>query len=417
MKDILSSQNFFSTIAKKIDQLYQQKATGELKFCDQNKRVAVMFFLGGRVQYIIPLRHRLRHWQRAVSKNASHWQLPKQMQKTAPWECDFIYQGVSKKQINLDQAKSIVMMICKEALLELALIPQVQIEWQQTDRQKSTFSYFLSLAPVDIHSLLQHAEQEKKQWQSYKLDPLHPCISPIITEQGKKIIKNTLQLKYLDGGHTIWDLAISSKNSVVTVAKTLQKWHQKQLINFKELEDLPIIIRDARNPNTAKKSSVVKLVADKKSGTVNSADRSNKDIHERPIVGSHNYLIACIDDSPIIIHTLNKILTKAGFGVLSIEEPMAGFAKLIEEKPDLVLLDLDMPNASGYSVCKFLRESPVFEKTPIVILTAQDGNIDRVKAKLAGATDFINKPPEAKTLIPLIDKYLNNQQNAKLGSL
>ena len=75
-----------------------------------------------------------------------------------------------------------------------------------------------------------------------------------------------------------------------------------------------------------------------------------------------------------------------------------------------------MPNASGYSVCKFLRESPVFENTPIVILTAQDGNIDRVKAKLAGATDFVNKPPEAKTLIPLIKKYLSNQQNARLGS-
>ena len=411
--DVVTSQSFMPTIAEKIEQLYKQKATGELKFCDQNKRVAVMFFLGGRVQYMIPLRHRLRHWQRAVSKNCPDWQLPHQMQKTDPWECDFIYQGVSKKHINLDQAKSIVTMITKEALLELALMPQIKIQWQQTDREKSTFSYFLSLAPVDITSLLQEAEKEKKLWQSHKLESLHPCITPTITGQGKKLIKNLLQLKYLDGGYTMWDLAVSSKNSVVTVAKTLQKWHQKQLITFKQLEDLPIIIRDARNLTKAKNSPVVQLVADSKSSTV---DSGKKDIQKASLADSHNYLIACIDDSPIIIHTLNKILTKAGFGVLSIEEPMAGFAKLIEEKPDLVILDLNMPNASGYSVCKFLRESPVFENTPIVILTAQDGNIDRVKAKLAGATDFVNKPPEAKTLIPLIKKYLSNQQNARLGS-
>ena len=133
-------------------------------------------------------------------------------------------------------------MITKEALLELALMPQIKIKWQQTDREKSTFSYFLSLAPVDITSLLQEAEKEKKLWQSHKLESLHPCITPTITGQGKKLIKNLLQLKYLDGGYTMWDLAVSSKNSVVTVAKTLQKWHQKQLITFKQLEDLFLLL-------------------------------------------------------------------------------------------------------------------------------------------------------------------------------
>lgn len=77
-------------------------------------------------------------------------------------------------------------------------------------------------------------------------------------------------------------------------------------------------------------------------------------------------------------------------------------------------IDLNMPNANGYSVCKFLRESPVFAKTPIVILTAQDRSIDRAKAKLVGATDFLHKPPEAESLINLINHYLEKQKT-KVG--
>ena len=96
--------------------------------------------------------------------------------------------------------------------------------------------------------------------------------------------------------------------------------------------------------------------------------------------------IACIDDSPVLAHTLKKILVSAGYEVLIIQEPMRGFTQLIEHQPSLILLDLMLPNADGYSVCKFLRDTPIFEKTPIIILTGQNKPIDRARARLAGAT-------------------------------
>ena len=95
---------------------------------------------------------------------------------------------------------------------------------------------------------------------------------------------------------------------------------------------------------------------------------------------------------------------------------MAGFGTLIEHKPDLILLDLNMPNANGYSVCKFLRETPVFGKTPIIILTAQDNVIDRTRAKLAGANDFISKPPEPQALIKLLHSYLSVVNSGSVNS-
>jgi len=102
-------------------------------------------------------------------------------------------------------------------------------------------------------------------------------------------------------------------------------------------------------------------------------------------------------------------LMQGGYQMLSIPEPMRGFGQLIEHKPDLILLDLLLPNADGYSICKFLRETPVFKETPIIILTAKNTQIDRVRAQLVGATGFLGKPPQPQELLQMIQKYLGNK--------
>ncbi|MEL7315628.1 MAG: response regulator, partial [Cyanobacteria bacterium J06559_3] len=116
--------------------------------------------------------------------------------------------------------------------------------------------------------------------------------------------------------------------------------------------------------------------------------------------------IACIEDSPVLSHRLKRILATAGYHTLLIHEPMRGFSELIEHRPDLILLDLMLPNADGYSVCKFLRDTPVFEKTPIVILTGQNSPIDRTRARLAGANEFLTKPPQSEKLLAIIREQL-----------
>jgi two-component system, chemotaxis family, response regulator PixG len=109
-----------------------------------------------------------------------------------------------------------------------------------------------------------------------------------------------------------------------------------------------------------------------------------------------------------LAYALRKILIPAGYQVLSILEPMRGFSQLIENKPDLILLDLLLPNADGYSVCKFLRDTPAFKETPIIILTAKSGLVDRTRAQVVGATEFLNKPPQAEELLQIVQKYLRS---------
>ena len=118
-------------------------------------------------------------------------------------------------------------------------------------------------------------------------------------------------------------------------------------------------------------------------------------------------LIACIDDSPIICQSMQKVITGANYRFLGISDPLRAIATLLSQKPDMVFLDLIMPNANGYEICSQLRKLSIFKETPIVILTGQDGIIDRVRAKLVGATDFLSKPVAASTVLEVINRYLN----------
>jgi chemotaxis family two-component system response regulator PixG len=126
----------------------------------------------------------------------------------------------------------------------------------------------------------------------------------------------------------------------------------------------------------------------------------------RAAVAPKKPLIACIDDSPLVSEVLARILQPAGYDTIAIQDPMQGVAILSEKKPDFIFLDLVMPQTNGYNLCNFLRQSNLFRETPIVILTSQDGIIDRTRAKLNGASDFLSKPPEAEKVLQMVEKYL-----------
>jgi chemotaxis family two-component system response regulator PixG len=71
-----------------------------------------------------------------------------------------------------------------------------------------------------------------------------------------------------------------------------------------------------------------------------------------------------------------------------------------------------MPNANGYELCGQLRKLSLFRQTPIVILTGNDGIVDRVRAKMVGSTDFLSKPVNPDTVLTTIRKYLKEQELA-----
>ena len=85
----------------------------------------------------------------------------------------------------------------------------------------------------------------------------------------------------------------------------------------------------------------------------------------------------------------------------------AALQKTKAKKYDLVFLDVMMPNTHGYEICSQLRKAPSFRTTPIVILTGNDGIVDQVRARLVGASDFLNKPVDAGRVLSVISKHLS----------
>ena len=79
---------------------------------------------------------------------------------------------------------------------------------------------------------------------------------------------------------------------------------------------------------------------------------------------------------------------------------------LIRNKPDFIFLDLLMPITNGYEVCEQIRKTPRLKDIPVIILTGKDGLVDRMRAKIVGATGFLGKPVNAESVIKMLDKYL-----------
>lgn len=118
------------------------------------------------------------------------------------------------------------------------------------------------------------------------------------------------------------------------------------------------------------------------------------------------YTIACIDDSPTILQAIGTFLDDASFSVLMINDPVKALMQVMRSKPDVILLDVGMPNLDGYELCSLLRRHPNFKNTPIIMVTGHTGFIDRARAKLVGASGYLTKPFTQSELLKAVFKHL-----------
>ncbi|MBW4421609.1 MAG: response regulator [Myxacorys californica WJT36-NPBG1] len=118
------------------------------------------------------------------------------------------------------------------------------------------------------------------------------------------------------------------------------------------------------------------------------------------------HTIACIDDSPTILQAISSFLHDSSVSVVMINDPVKALMQIMRTKPDLILLDVGMPNLDGYELCSLLRRHPSFKQTPIVMVTGHTGFIDRAKARLVGASGYLTKPFTQPELVNTVFKFL-----------
>ncbi len=116
--------------------------------------------------------------------------------------------------------------------------------------------------------------------------------------------------------------------------------------------------------------------------------------------------ILVVDDTPHNVKLLADLLTVKGYVVVTASSGAQALEKVEKEQPDLVLLDVVMPEMSGYEVCRKIRGSRATATLPVVMVTALDPAQERVKGIEAGADDFLSKPISQQELLARVKSLL-----------
>ncbi len=119
-------------------------------------------------------------------------------------------------------------------------------------------------------------------------------------------------------------------------------------------------------------------------------------------------LILVVDDSPTLMSATCKILAAAGHEVIQAGGGYEGIEKASSGKPDLILMDVVMPDINGFQATRKITTNPDTKHIPVIILTTKDQETDKVWAMRQGATDYIVKPPSKEELLSKINSALGS---------
>ena len=114
----------------------------------------------------------------------------------------------------------------------------------------------------------------------------------------------------------------------------------------------------------------------------------------------HKVLI--VDDSKTETLFMTDLLQRNGFAVRSAENAAEAFARLAEDKPDLILMDVVMPGQNGFQLTRSISRTPEFTGIPIIMCTSKSLETDRVWGMRQGARDYITKPVDSSELFAKI---------------
>ena len=357
-----------------------KQATGKL-LLEQGEQQWQLYFFQGSLVYATGGAHRARRWYRAIGQHCRNFQVDlRDLDAGELWEYQLIQQGLAASEMSLQQAKAIVHSSVSEVFFALIGQSGLRREWRPSEKYFSKIISSLLLSVTEVEQILCSTEQIWQKWKGMGLWLVDPEQAPLL-KASAKLQENRFSSSSLialanvfNGENTLWDIAFKKKQCVTVATRALVNYMKQGLVNFRTVPDLPSPIEQWR------------LAAAMNGRT-------------RP-------LIACIDDSPTVCEFLQQILLPAGYRVLKIQDPMDGVGIIAKQKPALIFMDVVMPKTSGFALCNFLRKTPSFRETPIVFLTGQDSIIDRTRAKLTGASDFLSKPPNPEQVLQIADKYL-----------
>jgi CheY-like chemotaxis protein len=115
--------------------------------------------------------------------------------------------------------------------------------------------------------------------------------------------------------------------------------------------------------------------------------------------------ILCVDDSPVMQTTIKRALS-SHYRVLIADNAVDALNIVYNQPISLILLDVSMPDIDGLELCRTVRKLPKFKDLPIIMLTAKDGLVDKLKGQIAGSTKYLTKPFNNEQLLKVVENYI-----------
>jgi two-component system, chemotaxis family, response regulator PixG len=315
---------------------------------------------------------------------------PKEYQKII-WLAENNY--LNKKQLQILGKK-----ISQEILENLLLIPFIN------PSNCRTFSHNLpDICFYDLDSTIEEAKKRVSQWQSLMPEIQSSYQRPYFfakTDKTREISsKSSEKLSKILKGFNFRELSAILNEDELTIAKRLYPLIERNTIILRnpkaEYEFLPQLGGNIKQKLEEKDKKITEKID----------DIVNKN---QTLLLEKNYKIACIDDSTTVLQSLTEFLNQDNISVFPITNAAKAMMLIHRIEPDLIFLDVSMPLIDGYQLCALLRKNPKFQDIPIIILTGNTGIVNRAKAKLSGATDYMTKPFNQNDILNIVFRYLTN---------
>lgn len=318
------------------------------------------------------------------------------------WEYLLIAVLYKRQQISMIQVKEIVQELIKEIIFDCLLagesITQVKLIFETKANGMGAILrsplFKQPITQLDYKKTIDHLESRIVDWQATNLAKYSPNFAPVIKDIDKlkkAVDSHTYQqlFIYINGKKTIRDLAISSQQDILKIASLFAPHIKSKVIAMQQVRDQPL--------------------ANLYFSPGNSNHEQHKYTQAREYIQELDLpLIIYVDDDPHVCQQVAQILNPLGYRVILVKNAAKTLVVLLENQPSLIILNAVMSDAHGYELCAQIRKMPGGKNIPIVISREQEHMMDLVRAKMAGVSDFINKPFSPTELMTIVQKHTQN---------
>ncbi len=414
MTTISPEQLIPSKISSQLAIYNQRQFTGKLNVQAPTGQCWVLYLSWGRLMWATGGIHPARRWRRQLARhcpqiNPRALKL-RQTDQSVCWDYEILTLLAQRQIISQEQIIAVVEGTITEVLFDIlqtevlfdiiqsiggspvsSILSKKQaintINSFQIQRQLLVHPCSNTRLPptwmISVDTALLQTQTGWKNWVDAGLQSCSPDLAPLLNNKSQ-LKRMTSASAYrnletlINGKRTLRDVAMLMRQDVVKLTRYLMPYIRQQLISLVKIPDfsLPGVANSTvcRNPNVT-------------------------------ALNSKSPLVACIDDSPQTCQIMEELLANEGYRSLTIQDAIKALPILLQHKPDLIFLDLIMPIANGYEVCSQIRRISCFQETPVVILTGSDGIVDRMRAKMVGATGFLTKPVDTKRVLTTVRNY------------